>query len=347
MRSSGSVISASEAWGRLEFAPLTGPAFRGSTEVAVGALVELASDILTHRNSLQVSFAPNRRHEGIEDILRVGTSAGGARAKAIIAWNPQTNEVRSGQVEAPQGFGYWLLKFDAVSSNKDKELEDPKGFTLIEYAYSLMARAAGIDMSECRLLDEGGRRHFMTRRFDRQPDGSKLHMQTLAALGHFDFNIAAVYAYEQAFDVIRKLKLHMRDIEQQFRRMLFNVVARNQDDHVKNIAFLMDKAGNWSLSPAFDVTYAYNPEGAWTARHQMTLNGRTENFTLSDFRACAEVAGLRRGRELEILAEVVGAVKKWPRYADKAGVTAKQRDAIANILHLHFGSRRTRATRPQ
>ena len=333
--------------GALEFAPVTGPAFRGSTEVAVDALVELASDILTHRNSLQVSFAPNRRHEGIEDILRVGTSAGGARAKAIIAWNPQTNEVRSGQVEAPPGFGYWLLKFDGVRSNKDKELEDPKGFTLIEYAYSLMARAAGIDMSDCRLLEEGGRHHFMTRRFDREPDGGKLHMQTLAALGHFDFNVAGVYAYEQAFDVIRKLKLHMRDIEQQFRRMLFNVVARNQDDHVKNIAFLMDKAGNWSLSPAFDVTYAYNPAGAWTARHQMTINGRTEDFTLSDFRACARSAGLKHGRELQILAEVVTAVKKWPRYAGEAGITVKQRDAIANTLHLHFGSGRTHAKRAE
>jgi serine/threonine-protein kinase HipA len=329
--------------GALEFAPVTGPAFRGSTKVAVDALVELASDILTHRNSLQVSFAPNRRHEGIEDILRVGTSAGGARAKAIIAWNPQTNEVRSGQVEAPPGFGYWLLKFDGVRSNKDKELEDPQGFTLIEYAYSLMARAAGIDMSDCRLLEEGGRRHFMTRRFDREPAGGKLHMQTLGALGHFDFNVAGVYAYEQAFDAIRKLKLHMRDIEQQFRRMLFNVVARNQDDHVKNIAFLMDKAGSWSLSPAFDVTYAYNPDEAWTARHQMTINGRTEDFALSDFRDCAKSAGLKRGRDLEILAEVVGAVKKWPRCANEAGVTAKQRDAIATTLHLHFGSRRARA----
>ncbi len=331
--------------GALEFAPAVGPAFRGSAKVEVDTLVELASDVLKHRNSLQVSFAPNKRHEGIEDILRVGTSAGGARAKAIIAWNSQTNEVRSGQVEAPPGFGYWLLKFDGVSSNKDKELEDPKGFTLIEYAYSLMARTAGINMSECRLLEEGGRRHFMTRRFDREPDGGKLHMQTLAALGHFDFNVAAVYAYEQAFDVIRKLKLPMSATEQQFRRMLFNVVARNQDDHVKNIAFLMDKGGNWSLSPAFDVTYSYNPEGAWTAKHQMTLNGKTDDFTVSDFRDCANVAGLKRGRHTEILAEVIRAVKNWPRYADEAGVTANQRDAISHTLRLHFGQRRSRTKR--
>jgi serine/threonine-protein kinase HipA len=324
--------------GALEFAPATGPSFRGSKKVDVAALVELATDVLTHRNSLQTSFAPKRRHKGIADILRVGTSAGGARAKAVIAWNPKTNEVLSGQVKAPPGFGYWLLKFDGVTANKDKELEDPQGFTLIEYAYSLMARAAGIDMSECRLLEEGGRHHFMTRRFDREADGSKLHMQTLAALGHFDFNVAGVYAYEQAFDVIRKLRLPMRATEQQFRRMLFNVVARNQDDHVKNIAFLMDKGGNWSLSPAYDMIYAYNPAGAWTAKHQMTVNGKAEGFTLSDFRACAAVAGLKRGRDAEILAEVVAVVKNWPRYADKVGVNGKRRDHITRTLQLRFTS---------
>ncbi|MBV8805410.1 MAG: type II toxin-antitoxin system HipA family toxin, partial [Sinobacteraceae bacterium] len=174
--------------GALEFHPVLGPPLRASTSVSVDALVELASQILTHRNSLQVSFAPDKRHDGLNEILRVGTSAGGARAKAIIAWNPQTNEVRSGQVKAPPGFGYWLLKFDGVAANKDKELEDPQGYTLIEYAYALMAQDAGIETSECRLLEEGGRRHFMTRRFDRESDGSKLHMQSLAALAHLDFN---------------------------------------------------------------------------------------------------------------------------------------------------------------
>jgi serine/threonine-protein kinase HipA len=325
--------------GALEFAPAIGPPLRRSAKVRVDVLVTLASEVLTHRNSLQVSFAPNKRHEGLEEILRVGTSAGGARAKAIIAWNPQTHEVRSGQVKAPEGFGYWLLKFDGVSANKDKELEDPKGFTLIEYAYSLMARDAGIDMSECRLLEEGGRRHFMTRRFDRESDGSKLHMQSLAALAHFDFNAAGAYSYEQSFDVMKRLELPMRALEQQFRRMIFNVVARNQDDHVKNIAFLMDKSGTWSLSPAFDVTYAYNPEGIWTGRHQMTINGKADGFVLADFRACAQIAGLKRGRDQGILAEVIAAVKNWPRYANEAGVSAKQRDHIAGTLRLQFSSR--------
>ena len=331
--------------GALEFFPVIGPSLRASTKIDIDALVALASEVLTHRNSLQVSFSPRHRHAGLTEILRVGTSAGGARAKAIVAWNPRTHEVRSGQVKAPKGFGYWLLKFDGVSANKDKELEDPKGFTCIEYAYALMAKEAGITMSECRLLEEGGRQHFMTRRFDRQEDGSKLHMQSLAALAHFDFNAAGAHSYEQAFDVMKRLALPMSSIEEQFRRMLFNVVARNQDDHVKNIAFLMDKSGAWSLSPAFDVTYAYNPSGEWTARHQMTINGKAEGFTLDDFHACAQVAGLKRGRDRGMLSEVVEAVKGWPHFADQAGVRKTQRDQIARNLRLEIGAPRRSAKR--
>jgi len=323
--------------GALEFAPAQGPPLRRSARVQVDQLVRLASRVLTHRASLQVSFAPGRRHEGLSEILRVGTSAGGARAKAIIAWNRETNEVRSGQVRAPPGFDYWLLKFDGVSANKDKELEDPRGYTVIEYAYALMAADAGIEMTECRLLEEGGRRHFMTRRFDRLSDGGKLHMQSLGALGHFDFNSAGAHSYEQALDVMKRLGLPMRSREQQFRRMLFNVVGRNQDDHVKNIAFLMDKSGAWSLSPAFDVTYAYNPAGRWTSRHQMTINGKSDDFTAEDFAAVAQVAGLKRGRPGAILREVVAAVRNWPRYAKAAGVSAPQRDGIAGALRLALG----------
>jgi serine/threonine-protein kinase HipA len=322
--------------GALEFAPAKGPPLRRSTQLQVDELVKLASEILMHRNSLQLSFARGRRHDGFQQILRVGTSAGGARAKAIVAWNPDTDEVRSGQVKAPPGFGYWLLKFDGVSANKDKEFEDPKGYTVIEYAYALMAAAVGIEMSESRLMEEGGRRHFMTRRFDRGSDGAKLHMLSLAALAHFDFNAAGAYSYEQAFAVIKRLSLPMRAHEQQFRRMIFNVVARNQDDHVKNIAFLMDKAGAWSLSPAFDVTYAYNPTGLWTSRHQMTINGKTDAFTREDFKAVAQVAGLKRGRHEAILAEVIAAVKEWPRYAKTAGVPRHQADAINRTLRLKF-----------
>jgi len=179
----------------------------------------------------------------------------------------------------------------------------------------------------------------MTRRFDRLSDGGKLHMQSLAALAHFDFNSAGVYSYEQAFDVIKRLGLSMRAREQQFRRMIFNVVARNQDDHVKNIAFLMDKAGAWSLSPAFDVTYAYNPTGLWTNRHQMTLNGKTDDFTREDFEAVAQVAGLKRGAPEATLTEVMDTVKEWPRYANAAGVLGSQRDKITRTLRLKFDRR--------
>ena len=325
--------------GALEFAPAKGPPLRRSAKVQVDELVKLASQVLTHRASLQLSFAPGRRHDGLQELLRVGTSAGGARAKAIVAWNRDTHEVRSGQVKAPAGFDYWLLKFDGVSANKDKELEDPKGYTVIEYAYALMAADARIEMSECRLLEEGGRRHFMTRRFDRLNDGGKLHMQSLAALAHFDFNSAGAYSYEQAFDVIKRLGLPMRAREQQFHRMIFNVVARNQDDHVKNIAFLMDKTGAWSLSPAFDVTFAYNPTGLWTNHHQMTLNGKTDDFNRGDFNAVAQVAGLKRGRADAILAEVMNTVKEWPRYANTAGVPGSQRDKITQTLRLKFDRR--------
>jgi len=320
--------------GALEFAPVLGPRQRKTHAIEIDALVQLASEVLGQRRGLTATFTDAERKEALNDILRVGTSAGGARAKAVIAWNPQSNEVRSGQVEAEPGFGYWLLKFDGVSGNQDKELEDPKGYGTIEYAYFLMARAAGVHMSECRLLEETGRRHFMTQRFDRLPGGEKLHMQSLGALAHYDFNQAGAYSYEQAILAIRQLPLPMAAVEQQFRRMAFNIVARNQDDHVKNIAFLMDKAGRWSLAPAFDVIYSYNPAGAWTDRHQMTLNGKRDGFTRADFEACAKVAAMKRGRAATILEEVIAAVTRWPEFADQAQVAPAWRDQIQATLRL-------------
>lgn len=323
--------------GALEFAPAKGPAPGKGSTVDVGALVELASEILTQRTGIKASFRSKARQAALQDILRVGTSAGGARAKALIAWNPLTHEVRSGQLAAGEGFEHWLLKFDGVQGNKDKELDDPKGYGAIEYAYALMAQAAGITMNACRLLEENGRRHFMTRRFDRTAEGGKLHMQSLAALAHYDYNQPGAYAYEQALQVMRELGLPMAALEQQFRRMLFNVVARNQDDHVKNIAFLMNPQGQWSLAPAFDITYSYNPSGDWTARHQMSLNGKADDFTLADIRACARHAGLKRGRDKIILGEVCEAVSRWPAFAKEAGVTDAQRKQIGRAHHLKLG----------
>ena len=320
--------------GALEFAPATGPATKQTTGIEVSQMVALASKVLTHRNNLQASFAAQGSADALSDILRVGTSAGGARAKAVIAWNRKTNEVRSGQVKAGKDFEYWLLKFDGVSGNKDKELDDPKGYGLIEYAYYLMALECGIDMSECRLFKEHGRSHFMTRRFDRLAGGEKLHMQSLSALAHYDFNMAGAYSYEQALLVMRQLQLPMQAIEQQFRRMAFNIVARNQDDHVKNIAFLMNKSGEWSLSPAFDMTYSFNPAGAWTASHQMTMNGKRDNFTLDDFNACAKKASMKRGRAAKIVSEVQATVSKWKSFAEQAGLPDGVRQKIQRTLNL-------------
>ena len=323
--------------GALEFAPAIGPRAKETTHIEVGKLVELASEILTHRNKLQATLAAEGGEDALRDILRVGTSAGGARAKAVIAWNPKTNEVRSGQVKAGQGFEYWLLKFDGVSGNKDKELDDPKGYGVIEYAYYLMALECGIEISECRLFKENGRSHFMTRRFDRivgSAAGEKLHMQSLCALAHYDFNMAGAYSYEQALLVMRQLQLPMQAIEQLFRRMVFNIVARNQDDHVKNIAFLMNKSGEWRLSPAFDMTYSFNPAGAWTARHQMTMNGKRDDFTMEDFNACAKTASMKRGRAAKIVAEVQATVSEWRSFAEEAGVPDVLREKIQRTLNL-------------
>ncbi|MCC5830891.1 MAG: type II toxin-antitoxin system HipA family toxin [Phycisphaeraceae bacterium] len=315
--------------GALEFRPALGPTQNRSTPVQVDALVELASEVLRSRKDIGTSFADKDKEHALREILRVGASAGGARAKAVIAWNRQTNEVRSGQVKAPEGFEYWLLKFDGVSNNRDKELADPKGYGAIEYAYALMAQGAGIRMTECRLFEENGRRHFMTRRFDRLASGEKLHMQSLGAIAHFDFNSAGGHSYEQALLVIRRLRLSMDDIEQQFRRMAFNVVARNQDDHVKNIAFLMDKRGKWSLAPAFDMTYSFNPTGSWTNRHQMSLNGKRDEFTFEDFKAAADTISMKRGRAEAILGEVIDAVRHWRAFAEEVNLEPGQIRAIA------------------
>jgi serine/threonine-protein kinase HipA len=318
--------------GALEFSPATGPVRQQVELVEVDRLVALASDVLNTRSQLHLSM--DNESDALRQILHVGTSAGGARAKAVIAWNPVSNEVRSGQVSAGDGFEYWLLKFDGVSGNKDKELDDPQGYGLIEYAYARMAKDAGIEMTPCRLLEENNRSHFMTKRFDRLPDGSKVHMQSLCALAHFDFNLAGAYSYEQAFLLMRQLGLPMEQVEELFRRMLFNIVARNQDDHVKNIAFLMDKRGQWSLSPAYDVTYAFQPDGMWTSRHQMTVNGKRDGFDLDDIKACARVASLKRGRAQMLLAQVRDVVQRWPEYAGEAGVPVAQQQAIQQALRL-------------
>jgi serine/threonine-protein kinase HipA len=324
--------------GALEFAPALGPSPSSRRELQVAALVELASEVLASREELVASLAAGHQKRAMLDILSVGASAGGARAKAVIAWNPLSGAVRSGQLEdLPPGFEHWLLKFDGVAENRDKDLlADPLGYGAVEYAYSLMARDAGIEMTECRLLEEGGRRHFMTRRFDRDADGAKRHMQSLGALAHLDFNQPGASSYEEAFLASRRLGLRTPAVEQLFRRMVFNIVARNQDDHVKNIAYLMNRSGAWELAPAFDVTYAYRPGSPWTDKHQMTMNGKREGFALTDFRASAQAATLARTAPRRILDEVLTVVSRWPDYASRVGVDEEHTRRIAGSLRLSF-----------
>lgn len=320
--------------GALEFEPAV---TRGPTRgrgVEISKLVNLANEVLDERAALAGVFDGVDDAGAIDDILRVGTSAGGARAKAILAWNSQTGAFRSGQIEAGDGFSYWLMKFDGVSANKDKELADPQGFGRIEYAYHLMAKAAGIEMMDCRLHEEGGQAHFMTRRFDRTEVGGKLHMLSLCAMRHWDFNAAGAYSYEQAIETIRLLGLPRADIEQQVRRAVFNILARNQDDHVKNIAFLMDQSGTWRLSPAFDIAYAWNPDGSWTNSHQMSLNGKRNDFTRDDLMAFAHFAGMKAKPAQKLIDEVAKALVQWHDYGRQAGMVdpdiARIRGAFRN-----------------
>ncbi len=324
--------------GALEFEPALGPQPQTGGPVNLGELVTLASTVLrdraAFRGTLPGQDPSDQDDAALRAILKVGTSAGGARAKAVIAWHPGTGAVRSGQVDADAGFEHWLLKFDGVTANGDKEGGDPQGYGAIEYAYFLMARAAGITMSDCRLLEEGGRRHFMTRRFDRTADGKKRHLQSLCALGHHDFNAPGATGYEQALQMIRDLGLPTAAVEEQFRRMVFNVVARNQDDHTKNIAFLMDKDGRWSLAPAYDVTYAYNPHGDWTANHQMTLNGKTNRFDRADLEAVARAVSLKRGRAHALLEDVLHAVRRWHDFAGQAAIPPADAQAIGQTFRL-------------
>jgi len=317
--------------GALEFRPATGPKPTTSHLLDVEALVELAAEILAKRSNLSTSLSGKR--EAMREILRVGTSAGGARAKALIALNPQTEEVRSGQLPGSSGFQYWILKFDGVD-DETRDLGKSKGYGVIEWAYSQMARQAGIEMTECRLLKEGGRRHFMTRRFDRDEEGNKLHMQSSAALAHLDFELPGANSYEQAFQTIRWLELPQQAMVEQFRRMVFNIVARNHDDHVKNIAFLMDRTGQWSLSPAYDVIYAYNPTGRWTSQHQMSANGKRDGFTREDLRQVGAMASLKRGQADQIYGEVVEAVRAWPELAAAADVEEERIELIRNAHRL-------------
>ena len=320
----------SRAMGALEFEPATSAGGKHNA-LDVAELVDLANRVLDERTRLSGTLSGQDDQAALEDILTVGTSAGGARAKALLAWNPSTGEFRSGQVDVAAGFQHWILKFDGIANNRDREVTDPRGYGRIEYAYHLMARDAGIDMAECRLHHEGGRSHFMTRRFDRDAAGRRLHMQSLGALRHFDYHQPGAYAYEQAIQTIRELGLGTSVVEQQFRRTAFNIAARNQDDHVKNISFLMDRSGAWRLSPAYDVTYSYNPGGPWTGHHQMSMAGKRGQFERSDLLGFAENSGVKPAAAIRVLDEVLGAISDWPRYARQADVSKADVERIGKV----------------
>lgn len=325
--------------GALEFQPAIRGAPASGDNVEVADLVALSNKILDERSHIAGHFDQENDARDMEDLLRVGTSAGGARAKAILAWNEKTGEFRSGEVKADKGFSHWLMKFDGVEKNSDKELADPQGFGRIEYAYHLMAKQAGITMSRSRLYEESGREHFMTRRFDRTNGGQKLHYQSLAALMHYDFEDAGAHSYEQAILAIKKLGLPAEDVEQQIRRAFFNIIGRNQDDHVKNIGFVMNPNGDWRLSPAFDVAYSYNPSGQWTSQHQMSLHGKRDQFEREDLIAFAGMAGMKGRKAQQILEEVGDAIRQWNTFAEEAKVFPDHIDKVRTCLRLGIGGK--------
>ncbi|MCR8826958.1 type II toxin-antitoxin system HipA family toxin [Pseudosulfitobacter koreensis] len=318
--------------GALEFEPATGLRREDGAPVDIAPLVELANRVLNDRKELVGVMAGKNQQEALAEILRVGTSAGGARAKAVLAWNEETGEFHSGQLKAGPGYTQWLFKFDGVSKSGDHGLADPQGFGRLEFACYRLATEAGVEMMRSRLHHEGGRAHFMTQRFDRVGDvengqSEKLHMLSLGALRHFDFNMPRGYSYEQALETIRRLGLGRATLEEMVRRAIVNVVIRNQDDHVKNIAFLMDKAGTWRLAPAYDVVWSHNPAGSWTNAHQMTVNGKADGFALEDLRQLGKMADLKPRQTDEILREVEAVAARWDNFVEEAEVPSRLANA--------------------
>jgi len=308
--------------GALDFEPVQPKHKNTSTKIELGSLIEIAEDIL----SKKIDFATNLNEDeekALFEILKIGSSAGGARAKALIAFNEKTREVRSGQTSAPKGFEHWLIKFDGVS---DSQFGASKGYGRVEMAYYHMAVAAGIQMMECRLLEENGRAHFMTKRFDREHGKGKIHVQTFCAMRHYDFNEVNLYSYEELFETMRILGLSYPRAQELFRRMVFNVMSRNCDDHTKNFAFIMHKTGEWDLSPAYDICHAYRPGSEWVSQHALSINGKRKNITRPDLLQVGERMNIKNAKN--IINSVAEAVSDWDKYADEVMVDQKLRDSI-------------------
>lgn len=314
--------------GALEYVPASSGITDINENINVTEMVKFASDVLNQRESVTLNAQEALTYS---QLVQVGSSAGGARAKALIAWNKKTNEIRSGQLNLDKDYDYWLMKFDNVSKNGDHGLEDEPEYTLIEYAYYKMALDAGIQMNECRIYSKAGENHFMTKRFDRI-DGKKVHMQSLGAIAHISYKEPRLCSYEMAAQYMQEMNLPMKDIEQFYRRMVFNCTAVNQDDHVKNISFLMDRSGEWRLSPAYDMTFSYNVMNKWLSAHQMTVNGKKSGIDLDDLLMTGTKMGLRKKKCVDIISQVSIVVSKFARYAEELKIKEKTILDIEKIL---------------
>ncbi len=314
--------------GALEFEPVIPKANNAATKIELDSLINIAQEILSGRQDFNTHLSSDEA-KALSDILKIGSSAGGARAKAVIAFNPDTKEIRSGQADAPKGFAHWLLKFDGVT---DQQLGTSSGYGRVEMAYHLMAKEAEIEMTECRLLEENGRAHFMTKRFDREQGNSKVHIQSFCAIAHYDFNEITLFSYEQLFETMRSMLLPYTDAEQLYRRMVFNVMSRNCDDHTKNFSFSMDKTGKWKLSPAFDVCHSFRLDSVWVSQHSLSINGKRKNITRDDLLAVAKKMNIKKAEA--VIRQVNAAVNRWHEFAAQTNVKADLRDAVGKTLLL-------------
>ena len=332
-RTSGNAIESlcfmgKRCMGALEFEPAIDGAIKAEQRIELDSLVRVAREALNEKDSFQANMDDDRK-AAMAEILRLGTSAGGQRAKAIIAYNKKTGEVRSGQMDAPEGFGHYLIKLDGVSATAG--FKETENFGRLEYSFAKLVRACGIEMTECSLIEENGRAHFLTKRFDRV-GGEKVHLQTLCGIAHYDYRLRRAYSYEQAFNIMRGLRLSYHEAQEMYRRVVFNVVVRNQDDHTKNISFLMDKQGKWRLSPAYDMGYAYNPDGAWTSAHQMSVNGKFDDITRADLLELAARNNIRNASQ--IIDEVCDTCAHWQKIAKECEVPQAMIDQILPNMKL-------------
>ena len=320
--------------GALEFEPALASANSKDRPLDLQQLTELASMAFASKESLDTYFKDSDSSNAMLDILSVGTSAGGARAKAVIAFDPVSGHVRSGQLELPSGYEHWLIKFDGVRFSGDWGIADPAGYGLLEYSYYLVAKQCGINMMKSELFSENGRNHFMTRRFDRDESGTKKFVQTFAALKHFDYFQSGLYSYEQLFMTMKELKIPKSSIEEQFRRVIFNLVGCNQDDHVKNFAFMMERDGSWDISPAYDLCHA---EGsAFTRHHQLSINGKTSGFDRADIKTLESYTGIPRNRGNRILDATIDAFAQWSHVAKELEIPPALIKHVTGTLRLRW-----------